>query len=214
MEIFPAVNLKSTIQGRVLCATTQEYQGPACPPDRSGAFLFINGRPIIHGLLLSGNQYYISLPILASATGLIYRYNKQTRIADLSGAPSPALLQASSPPPPSSGSSGSSGGQSQATSSGDSSDSRPLQAAVTSTYVDSSTYETRVAFTVTNTSKKPVSGITATLQYMDGYGKILTEKPFSIGTLGPGETATENDYWLNPMKIYAVKTNVKLDWAK
>jgi len=207
-DIFPILQLNLKSQGRVLCAATPNYTGPLCPKDLASSFLYVNGMPIIRGVVAERNKIWISLPALAKAIGYIYQYNQDTQIADLIRPVVVLPIQASE-------STGAKPGDNKSTKKNEKADEKeeaPVEVQDVSEFMDSVTFEYRLAFNVKNVSDKTVKGITAMVTYLDGYGKAIFNRVFNIGTLSPGSVAKQNDYWVNTTQIYGVKAKIELNW--
>lgn len=206
-DALPFLGMKVIRKGRMLCGVSSGYQGPVCPESESPALLYINGTPILQGVLVHREHPWISIAVLAKTLGYTYQYNRETGIADLTNQ---ALvnLAAALPdlaPPKSEKKNGSKekepiSGEVQAPDSDIYSTQNPT------------TYEIRTNFSVVNTSDRAVKGVTATLVYLDGYGKPLVSHSFNIGTMEPHATVKQEDYWINYTSVSNPKATVELDW--
>jgi len=211
-DVLPILGIQVTHQGRILCGANEGYTGPACPESKSPALLFLDGKPIMQGVLIHREKAWISVPLLGKALGYVYEYNSSTGIADLI---SPALVTRAkyAPDVPSDKSksdekkkSGASKGKDDVTALVQAPESDILSTQ------DPNTYEVRTNYTLVNNTDHPVEGVTAILNYMDGYGQPLVTHSFNIGTMGAKATVTQEDYWINYTSVYSPKVNVEVDW--
>lgn len=201
-DIASALNLKLVNQGRVMCAAPAGTAGNPCPPDVSTAILYLNGKPVTQGISLHHGKVWLSIAAIGNALGYYYDYNPVTGIADLAAPPSARVSAPEAAPAAAAAAS-----KGKAAPAGK----NAITAGAVSIYMDPQTYEVRSSFNVVNVSDQPVNGVTATLQYLDGNGKPLNAKTFAVGTMQPGQSVTESDYWINSSEI-VVTGNVILDW--
>lgn len=215
-DIFPALRLRLESQGRMFCGASYRYTGTLCPSESPKAVLYINGKPIMKGVLIQHGKTWVALPALAQATGYTYQYNPETEIADISDRSMSTLINT----PSEEDKSGESTTKDSKDNNKDSKKSDtppekkevPLKVDGPHQTVQTNTNEIWVSFTVTNISKKDVKGVTAVLRYLDGYGKPMTQKSYTVGTLTAGQVVKEEDYWINSSGVYGVTTDVQLDW--
>lgn len=208
-DIFAAIPLNMRVQGRVLCGATPAYKGPLCPKETASSFLYIDGKPITKGAMLHHNKLWISLPVLAKAIHYAYQYNPETGIADLvsptgaASVPPFSQLQLTAAKPKE---------ETKEAKPKEPNEETPVEVQNLNQNMDPNTYEMRVFFTVKNVSSHEVKGITATLRYLDGYGKTIQSRFMDVGTLAAGGAAKKEDYWINTTRIYGIKTDIELNW--
>ncbi len=217
-QILPVLGMKMVEKGRVFCAGWA-YSKNLCPQETSQTFLFVAGKPVEKGVFMHHGTIWISVPELSSLLGFYYNYSSITDIGELTSPPNLAEIRAAS------SSSGSK--SSKKTRKKSSQKEKPPVVARIVSYLPAlitaqpPMYVVRTTFMVTNVSKKPVKGVTATLVFTRGTGKRAISSTlfhggpltYDIGTLSPGQTVTKMNRQITYTFIARSWTpRIKLDW--
>lgn len=215
-EVLPFAGIKVIRKGRLLCGVSSSYKGPACPESQSPALLFLDGKPILQGVLVHRDRPWISLPLLARTLGYRYQFNAQTGIADLTSL-ALVTLAINAPSIPSEHKKNEMKKESKdkdKISKDEDAISAEVEAPESDIYSTENpgTYEIRTNFTLVNQTDHPVNGVAATLNYLDGYGNSLVSHPFNIGTMAAHATVKQEDYWINYTGVSNPRASVDVTW--
>lgn len=167
--------------------------------------LMVNGRSVTKGVRVEGKTILVSLGDLAPLLGYVFTANRQTGIADLfrpraPSAQAPTASPLTAAPPPST-----------ETAPPPAEEEEPLSLEGFHYREEINTREVRAFVTVRNVSRRPVSGIVVTAQYLDGNRVPIVTQRRVVGELAPGQTRDLDFFWINTTNIW-VKVDLAVDW--